>query len=217
VQEGAREAAGRSFSNRSENQFLHASASRACARLLRRTAVFPLDRKQILDVGCGEGHWLLEMLKWGATVSRVHGIDLRAERITQARARLAGAELLLGDAGELPWADGVFDLVTQFSVFGSLPEAETRSKLAQEMLRVLKPDGRILWYDTGRSLLIRPRGGLGRKEIRALFPKCTFEFLDATLAPELARRVAPRSWAGAFALEGLPFTKTGLAAVIRRA
>ena len=204
-------------SNRSENQFLHMGAARACAQLLRQAGAFPLDRAQILDVGCGQGHWLLELLMWGATVSRLHGIDLLPERIVQARERLAGAELRSGDARVLPWADAAFDLVTQFTVFSSILDAAVQQKIAREMLRVLRPGGRILWYDTRRSNPRRPVRGVSRKDIRRLFPGCKFSFLNATLAPPLARRVAPNSWALAFALERLPFAKTHLAAVITKA
>ncbi len=203
-------------SNRSENQFLHAGAARACARLLREEGAFPLNRAQILDVGCGQGHWLLEFLMWGATVSRLHGIDLLPERIVQARERLAGAELLSGDARTLPWPDSAFDLAAQFTVFSSILDAAVRQQIAREMLRVLRPGGRILWYDMRRSNPARPVRGIGRKEIRQLFPGCRFRFENATLAPPLARLVAPHSWAAAFALESLPFAKTHLAAVITR-
>lgn len=201
-------------SNRSENQFLHAGAARACAALLLSAGAFPLDRAQILDVGCGQGQWLLEFLRWGATVAKLHGIDLLPERIVQARERLAGAELRSGDARQLPWGPGTFDLVSQFTVFSSVLDREVQQQMAREMLRVLRPGGRILWYDMRRSNPRRAVRGVSRKEVRHLFPGCKYRFLNATLAPPIARVVARRSWAAAFALESLPFARTHLAAVI---
>ena len=199
---------------RTENQFLHASAARACAKLLGEAGAFPLDRAEILDVGCGQGGWLLEFLQWGATVARLHGADLLPERIEYARERLAGAELHCGDARELPWPDASFDLVSQFTMFSSILDPAVRQQVAGEMLRVARRGGNILWYDLRRSNPMRPVRGLGREEIQRLFPGCTIRFLNATLAPPLARRVAPHSWAAGFALESLSFATTHLAAVI---
>ena len=200
--------------HRPENQFLHAGAARACARLLSEAGVFPLDRAHILDVGCGQGGWLLEFLQWGATVAKLHGIDLLPDRIVYARERIAGAELRCGDARELPWPDASFDLVSQFTVFSSVLDAAVKQQVAGEMRRVVRPGGKVLWYDLRKSNPMRPVKGIGREEIRRLFAGCTFRFLNATLAPPLARVVARRSWAAGFAMEILPLATTHLAAVI---
>jgi ubiquinone/menaquinone biosynthesis C-methylase UbiE len=200
--------------HRTENQFLHAGAARACSRLLSQAGAFPLDRAHILDVGCGRGQWLLEFLQWGATVVQVHGIDLLPDRIVHARERLAGAELRCGDARRLPWPDASFDLVSQFTMFSSILDPAVRDEVANEMRRVLRPGGRMLWYDLRRSNPIRSVHGLSRHDVRMLFPGCAFRFLNTTLAPPLARIVARRSWTAAFALESLPLATTHLAAVI---
>ncbi len=191
--------------------------ARACARLLHRSGVFPLTNASIADVGCGTGQWLLEFLQWGATAANLHGIDLMEERISCARRRLAGVDLRCGDARKLPWADSSFDLVAQFTVFSSILDTEVRTTVASEMLRVLRPQGRILWYDCRYS---NPAGsairGLGRGEIRKLFPGCSIRFAATTLAPPLARPLARRSWLAAAALESLGIACTHLAAVVSR-
>jgi ubiquinone/menaquinone biosynthesis C-methylase UbiE len=166
-------------------------------------------------VGCGEGRWLLEFLQWGAVASNLHGIDLLDERIAYGRERLPGADLRSGDAAKLPWRDASFDLVTQFTVFSSIPDTKGQTEVAAEMLRVLRPGGRILWYDCRYSnpanTAVR---GLDRNDIRKLFPACSIRFARTTLVPPLSRAIARRSWAMAAALEGLRFTCTHLAAVI---
>jgi ubiquinone/menaquinone biosynthesis C-methylase UbiE len=201
--------------HRTENQFLHAGAARACASLLSDAGAFPLDRAEILDVGCGHGGWMLEFLQWGAALQHLHGIDLIPDRIAHARERLAGADLRCADGRKLPWPDQAFDLVTQFTVFSSILNPAVRRQMADEMRRVLRPGGKILWYDLRRSNPMRPVRGLRRAEILRLFPGCAIRFRNATLAPPLARIVAPHSWAAAFALESLPFATTHLAAVIQ--
>ena len=75
------------------------------------------------------------------------GIDLSADRIAAARQRIPHADLRIGSAAELPWPDASFDLVSQFTVFTSILDPGLKRAMADEMLRVLKPDGSILWFD----------------------------------------------------------------------
>ena len=203
--------------HRPEIQYWQASTARVCARLLRESGALPIAESAIADIGCGTGQWLLEFLQWGAVAANLHGIDLLDGRIACARERLPGVDLRCGDARSLPWPDASFDLVTQFTVFSSIADVEVRRAVASEMLRVLRPGGRILWYDCRYS---NPRRaavhGLSRNDIRALFPSCRIRFAAATLAPPLSRVVARRSWALAAALESLGFTRTHLAAVIAK-
>jgi ubiquinone/menaquinone biosynthesis C-methylase UbiE len=201
--------------HREEIQYWQARTARVCARLLHESGAFPIADASIADVGCGNGHWLLEFLQWGAVPANLHGIDLVAERIAYARERLPGADLRWGDAGHLPWPDDSFDLVMQFTVFSSILDTRVQTGVAAEMLRVVRPGGRILWYDCRYSHPSRVAvRGLNRNDIRKLFPSCSIRFATTTLVPPLSRVIARRSWAMAAAIEGLRFTCTHLAAVI---
>jgi SAM-dependent methyltransferase len=203
--------------HRGEIQYWQASAARICARLLRESGAFPITEASIADIGCGNGNWLLEFLQWGAVAANLHGIDLLPDRIAYARERLPEVDLRCGDARRLPWPDCSFDLVTQFTVFSSIPDMSAQSAVAAEMLRVLRPGGRILWYDCRYSNPSRAAvRGLSRNDVRKLFPACSIRFAGTTLLPPLARVIARRSWALAAALESLRFTCTHLAAVIAR-
>jgi ubiquinone/menaquinone biosynthesis C-methylase UbiE len=202
---------------RPEIQYWQASTARVCARLLRNSGALPLAGSSIADVGCGNGQWLLEFLQWGAVATNLHGIDLLDARIACARTRLPGVDLRCGDARNLPWCDRSFDLVTQFTVFSSISDSQVQKHVASEMLRVLRPGGRILWYDCRYSNPSRAAvRGLNRHAIRELFPGCSIQFATTTLAPPLSRVIARRSWVVAGALEFLVFTCTHLAAVITR-
>lgn len=202
--------------HREEIQYWQASVARACARLLHQSGSFPIADAAIADIGCGNGQWLLEFLQWGAVAANLHGIDLLADRISSARERLPGVDLWCGDARNLPWLSASFDLVTQFTVFSSIADIGVQAAVASEMLRVLRPGGRILWYDCRYSNPSRSAvRGLSRNDVRKLFPSCSIQFAATTLAPPLARAVAKRSWAAAAALESLRFTCTHLAAVIK--
>jgi len=202
--------------HREENQYFQTSARRAVTELLRRSGTFPLTNTEIADIGCGNGQWLLEFLQWGATPARLHGIDLLEDRIAYAGERAPGADLRVGDASRLPWADQSMGLTTQFTVFSSIVDSALRARVAAEMRRVTRHGGSILWYDLRRSNPARPGvRGIDGAEIERLFPGCEIQFRTATLAPPIARKVLRWSWAAAFALETIPLACTHTAALIR--
>ena len=91
-----------------------------------------------------------------------------------------------------------------------------RPRLAR-LLNTLRsgPGGALLWYDFRVNNPRNPNvRGVGRKELRSLFPDLAGEVRSATLAPPIARLVAPRSNWLATTLEGFPFLRTHLLAVL---
>jgi SAM-dependent methyltransferase len=196
---------------------LRQSRERAVLAALRRAGMLPLAGRRILDVGCGTGQWLADFETWGADRERLAGIDLLPERIEAARARLEpGADLRQGDASRLPWPSAHFDFVLLSTVFSSILEAGMRAAVAAEMARVLAPGGMILWHDffvdSPRNRAVR---GIRRREIAALFPGFDVELRRITLAPPIARAVAPRSQLAAIALEALRVLDTHYLGVLR--
>src|SRR5437762_174524 len=71
---------------------------------------------------------------------------------------------------------------------------DIKRRVASEMIRVVQPDGIILWYDfvfdSPKNSTVR---GVGRREIQELFPRCDVELRRVTLAPPITRRLASRS------------------------
>jgi SAM-dependent methyltransferase len=184
---------------------------------LGRADKLPLAGRALADVGCGNGMWLRQFVRWGADPAALRGIDLIGTRIGVARTRVPGASLVCGDARSLPWSDESFDVVTQFMVFSSILRASVKQRIADEMLRVLKPDGAILWYDSRRSNPRNPNvRALGAAEIRRLFPDCDVRLRSVTLAPPLARRVVPLFPAAGVLLESIPLLRTHFFGVIRK-
>lgn len=176
-----------------------------------------LPSRRILEVGCGTGFWLRQLVQWGARPEHVVGIDLVADRLTQARRSSApGTALALASAADLPFRDASFDLVLQATVFTSILDDRIRRAAAAEMRRVLAPDGRIVWYDYHRN---NPRNpdvrAVTAGELAALFPGMSGRRTRVTLAPPLARLVAPRSWLACRLLEQLPWLRTHFLAVLR--
>ncbi len=138
-----------------------------------RDAGVDLAGARVLDVGCGSGYFLHRLREYGA--GECHGIDLMENRIAEGRERYPTLRLQVGSATELPYADGEFDLVTQFTCLSSMLDPDMRLAAAREMRRVA--GSWILSFDLrGLSLgpLRRRSAGtpfvpLGKSELRRLF------------------------------------------------
>ena len=106
---------------------------RSLLRAFADTGV-PLAGARVLDVGCGSGYFLHRLKEYGA--GEAHGIDLMEDRVAEGRKRYPSLELQAGSATELPFADGEFDLVTQFTCLSSILDDDVRFAAAREMQRV---------------------------------------------------------------------------------
>jgi ubiquinone/menaquinone biosynthesis C-methylase UbiE len=203
--------------HRPVTQYYFSRIMQTAIRGLVEAGAFPLDGLSVLDVGCGKGTWLLEFSQWGASASHLHGIDLDPQRVAKAREKLPAAELVCGNAAELPWPDSSFDVISQFTVFTSILDLPLKQNVAREMFRVLKPGGVILWYDfrvdNPRNRNVR---GIRAAEISSLFHPCSVRLRSLTLAPPLARRITTYSWSAALLLEKLPFLRTHYLGIIRK-
>ena len=122
-----------------------------------------------------------------------------------------------GNAADLRFADGSFDVVFQFTVFTSILDPDLKRKVATEMVRVLKHDGLIVWYDFHINNPSNPDvRGVKKPEIVELFLGCTVSLRRLTLAPPIARLVAPYSWITCELLEALPWLRTHYLGAIRK-
>jgi ubiquinone/menaquinone biosynthesis C-methylase UbiE len=173
-----------------------------------------LHELDILDVGCGSGGDLVRLLGHDAAPARLHGIDLREDVIAIAQRRLPSVDLLVGNAAALPHPDRSMDLVLQSTVFSSILDPSMRTQIAAEMTRVVRPTGCIVSYDFWTNPLNHDTRGLSRRELRTLFPSHRVEVRSVTLAPPIARLVAPRSYHLAAALQAVPGLRTHALAFI---
>jgi SAM-dependent methyltransferase len=199
-------------------QFIAQQRERRILALLHRHGFAGLESKAILEVGCGTGQWLREFIKWGARPENVTGVDLLPDRVFKAQELCPSAlRIQCASAAQLPFADNRFDLVFQSTVFTSILDPELKRRVAAEMLRVVKLDGLILWYDyhvnNPWNLDVR---GVKRREIYQLFPNCRIHLGRITLAPPLARALASYSYLACYLLEKFPPLCTHYLGVIRK-
>jgi ubiquinone/menaquinone biosynthesis C-methylase UbiE len=114
----------------------------------QRERVVPLAGGEILEVGIGSG-LNLPFYDRGK-VSRIVGIDPSAEMLAMARQRVDGlpVELLQGSAEALPLDAASFDTVLLTFTLCTIPGVEAA---LQQMRRVLKPGGTLLFCEHGRA------------------------------------------------------------------
>lgn len=103
--------------------------------------------RDVLDVGCGVGHWGTILGSVLADDARIVGVDREQAWVDEAtrRAATAGSSARhayrQGEAQRLPFADGSFDLVTCQTVLIHMPDP---AAVIAEMTRVTRPGGRVL-------------------------------------------------------------------------
>ncbi len=106
----------------------------------------PQSADVALDIACGPGAFALAI---AANVHASWGVDLTEEMLRRARGLQAERQILnagfvRGEAEQLPFRDGSIDLVSCQCSFHHLPKP---ALVLAEMVRVAKPEGRMLIID----------------------------------------------------------------------
>ena len=189
----------------------HQERQRAMLAVWRACGRTTLAGCRIVEVGCGAGGNLLDLIRLGAPAEGLTGIELQPERVAAARRSVPAAVTLIeGDATQASIEPSSQDVVLAFTVFSSLLDDGVQAGLAAAMWRWVRPGGGVLWYDFAVD---NPRNpdvrGVPVSRVRALFPEARLIVRRATWMPPLARSVASvhPSLIGALAA-CLPFLKT---------
>jgi len=104
------------------------------------------DNYTILDVGCGGGRTISKLAAI-ATQGKVYGVDYSEESVaatkrTNARGIALGrVEICHGSVSQLPFPDGMFDLVTAVETHFWWPDLPGDMR---EVFRVTKPGGNLI-------------------------------------------------------------------------
>ena len=127
----------------------------------------------VLDVGCGRGLLLVGAAKRLRT-GRAIGVDIWQSKdqsgnhpeATYENARIEGVadrvEVKSGDARQLPFEDGTFDVVVSSLVLHNIHDASERKKAIQEIVRMLKGGGHVaildIWHTNKYEQELRKSG-----------------------------------------------------------
>lgn len=183
---------------------------RALARWLKVAGMGPVDRVSVVEVGCGSGGNLLQLLRLGFSPDRLVGNELQAALLESATRLLpSGVRLMPGDALDLDLPAGSIDVVLQSLVFSSILVNKYQEDLARAMWQWVRPGGGVLWYDFTVNNPSNPDvRGVPLRRVRELFPEGNMQSWRLTLAPPLSRvvtRIHPALY-GAFNL--VPWFRT---------
>jgi len=119
-------------------------------------------QEKALDVGCGRGLVLIK-LAHRLPKGKVSGVDVwrakdqsgNAEVVCRANAEVEGVtdrvDIRTADMRELPFGDRSFDLVTASMSIHHLPLAADRGQAVKEIIRVVKPGGKVVIVDVGKT------------------------------------------------------------------
>jgi SAM-dependent methyltransferase len=103
----------------------------------------------VLELGCGNGELLLELIRRGHRGEYV-GLDFSEKLLSIARSRVPehfAGSLIQRDLADPNWAAGLngpFDVVLAFAVLHHLPGEELRRRVIEQVYHLLVPRGRFV-------------------------------------------------------------------------
>ena len=149
--------------------------------------------EKVLDVGCGHGLMLIGAAK-RLTGGKAYGIDIwdsadqssNSARATMQNAQAEGVkdrvDLQDGDARMIPFPDNSFDIVLSSWVIHNMKAESDRSKAISEIVRVLKPGGRLAITDISHvPAYSRQLTAAGLKDVKMSSPNFLFVIPSMTV------------------------------------
>ena len=144
--------------------------------------------ESVLDVGCGTGSLAIAAKRHVGEQGQVFGIDASPEMIARATSKAASAGIEVSFktavAEALPFAGATFDVVLSTLMLHHLPR-KVRQQCLSEILRVIKPDGRVLVVDFGKPqdrsgflAHFHRHGHVDPREIVSLLDQAGFHAID---------------------------------------
>lgn len=113
------------------------------------------ERRQILDVGCANGFSAFKQLEANPNIKMI-GVDFAEKMIDAAKKELEEKydhfqdriQFDVGDICDLDFEDEFFDLAYSTRVLINLPNWELQKKGIDEMIRVIKKDGKAILLES---------------------------------------------------------------------
>ncbi len=149
--------------------------------------------ERVLDIGSGPGYLAASMGAAVGSGGRVDGVDGSNSMLALARSRCADQPWVtfhLGDAVELPFDDGAFDVAVTTQVLEYVAEIDVA---VAQIHRVLRPGGRAVIVDTDWDSLVWHSGDTAR--MRRVLSAWDEHLIDPHLPRTMARRLKDHGFA----------------------
>lgn len=159
---------------------LYASRDVLRRRSLVHAALDARPGDRVLDIGCGPGFYVKELLETVGPNGSVAGVDRSADMLAVATRRVEGkpnVELCEGAAKALPFADESFDRALSVQVFEYIEDVPAALR---EVRRVLRPGGGLViwdvdwgtvsWHATDQALMQRTLAAFDRHLVHPSLP-----------------------------------------------
>lgn len=128
---------------------------------VRKKLIAPLHLKSdsfVLNVGCGTGSDSIYISKKLGSKGKLFNLDLSINLLSQAKEKLSSSkisnEFIVANGSNLPFPDNTFDCVFHF---GGINMFSEKKRAIAEMVRVTKPNGRIVFGDESAAPWMRKK------------------------------------------------------------
>jgi len=167
---------------------------RMFARAINASLGADLSGLRVLDVGCGTGVFLRQLVEWGASPNLLMGTEYLADRLE--RARQISPTTIDWRHGSLDFlAKETFDLVSSHTVFSSILDETSRRELAMSMWDNVKPGGWVMVFDFRYNNPSNPNvRKVTRQELESYWSAQEHMFFLDMLAPPLARLLVAKNY-----------------------
>jgi SAM-dependent methyltransferase len=188
---------------------------RAIVDLIRQG--LPASGGRVLDVGFGDVRLANAVRDAELLVTDWIGVDVDSAAVQGASLAAPWAQFVESSADRMPFEDASFDVVLASALFSSLPSDRLEEAASEEITRLLKPAGWLVWYDLRYRNPMNPAvHGITRQRLNDLFPGWPSELRTTSLLPPLARRLGPATpWAYPL-LERVPFLRSHVIGRLQR-
>jgi SAM-dependent methyltransferase len=184
-------------------------------RALVRAALDAQPGDRVLDLGCGPGFYVKELLEAVGPTGSVVGVDRSPDMLAVAARRVEGmsnVELHEGAATALPVADESFDRVLSVQVFEYVEDVLAALR---EVRRVLRPGGRLVlwdvdwgtvsWHASDRDLMHRALAAFDKHLVHPSLPRTLsarlrsagFEEVEMQAHAFATNELSPETYGGA--------------------
>jgi ubiquinone/menaquinone biosynthesis C-methylase UbiE len=146
----------------------------------------------VLDAGCGPGYDALRMAAIVGKAGQVTGIDLSERMIAIAQDKAKGSDLPVSfrtrDVRKTSFPNASFDAVR---IERTLQILENPGQILDELIRVLRPGGRLLAVEPDWETFVTDPGS--RDTARTFFRFCADQFPDGSTGRKLFRYFRQRN------------------------